>query len=153
MVGAISEPGDLLDINIWLALAAASNRHHKPAQSYWQTKASGRIWFCRHTALGVKRLLGQRAVMGEQTQTTAECWATWQTLMRMPSVALMTEPANLEICLTELVRQSSWPGKMWSDAYLAAFAIAANLRLVSFDRDFARFPGLNWLHLPTEVPA
>lgn len=44
------------------------------------------------------------------------------------------------------------PGKMWPEAYLVTFASATNLRLVSFDRDFARFPGLNWLHLSTEVP-
>jgi predicted nucleic acid-binding protein len=36
---------------------------------------------------------------------------------------------------------------MWTDAYLAAFAITSGSRLVSFDADFARFPGLHFLHL------
>jgi predicted nucleic acid-binding protein len=35
----------------------------------------------------------------------------------------------------------------WTDAYLAAFAVSASLRLVSFDADFKKFPGLDFLHL------
>jgi predicted nucleic acid-binding protein len=35
------------------------------------------------------------------------------------------------------------PG-LWTDAYLAAFALSAGLRMVSFDSDFGRFAGLAW---------
>jgi hypothetical protein len=35
----------------------------------------------------------------------------------------------------------------WTDAYLAAFAKAGGLRLVSFDGDFTRFGGLDLLRL------
>jgi predicted nucleic acid-binding protein len=35
----------------------------------------------------------------------------------------------------------------WTDAYLAAFARSAGLRLVTFDRGFARFSGLEVLLL------
>ena len=35
----------------------------------------------------------------------------------------------------------------WTDAYLAAFAKCAGLRLVSFDAGFSRYPGLAWLLL------
>ena len=40
------------------------------------------------------------------------------------------------------------PSRMWSDAYLAAFAVTGDLRMVTFDRDFNRFTGLNCLRLP-----
>jgi len=33
--------------------------------------------------------------------------------------------------------------RLWTDAYLAAFASSGGYRLVSFDRDFAQFEGLN----------
>ncbi len=41
------------------------------------------------------------------------------------------------------------PYRLWTDAYLAAFALAGGYRLVSFDRDFLRFRpyGLNLLLL------
>jgi hypothetical protein len=37
------------------------------------------------------------------------------------------------------------PPRLCTDAYLAALAIANGWRLVSFDRDFGRFEGLQWL--------
>lgn len=145
--------GDLPDVNVWLSLSAPLHIHYAPASVYWQTAAAPRVWFCRHSALGLKRLLGTRSVMNAQMQSTAQCFASWQTWLRLPEVGMLADPPQVDIELDRLAQQTAWPGKMWSDAYLAAFAIAANLRLVSFDRDFARFPGLNWLHLPTEVPA
>ena len=145
--------GDLPDVNLWLALTADHHIHHSRAQTYWHTHARPRIWFCRHTALGLKRLLGQSSVMGAQVQTTLQCWTSWQTLMQLHGVGMVSEPATVDACLAGLAAKASWPGKMWADAYLAAFAMASNHRLVSFDRDFSRFPGLDWLHLTPEVSA
>jgi hypothetical protein len=33
-------------------------------------------------------------------------------------------------------------GSKWTDAYLAAFAIGADFRLIAFDRGMGRWPGL-----------
>jgi predicted nucleic acid-binding protein len=38
-------------------------------------------------------------------------------------------------------------GGSWTDAYLAAFAMASGSRLVTFDAHFHRYPGLEFLHL------
>jgi toxin-antitoxin system PIN domain toxin len=45
---------------------------------------------------------------------------------------------------TDLCRRSDAVGNLAADAYLAALAIESGCEWVSFDRDFARFPGLNW---------
>ena len=37
-------------------------------------------------------------------------------------------------------------GNLVTDAYLAALAIESGAEWVTTDRDFARFPGLNWRH-------
>ena len=42
---------------------------------------------------------------------------------------------------------------LWTDAYLAAFANCAGLRLVTFDEGFYRFKGLDVLILTTARPA
>lgn len=143
--------GDLPDVNVWLALSAPHHAHHGQARAYWQDAAPARILFCRHTALGLKRLLGQSAVMQAQTQTSAQCWASWQTWMQLPEVGMQAEVAGVDAQLAQWQAQVNWPGSLWPDAYLAALAMTANLRLVSFDRDFSRFPGLNWLHLLKET--
>jgi predicted nucleic acid-binding protein len=45
----------------------------------------------------------------------------------------------------QLLRSEEVPARLCTDAYLAAVAIANGWRLVSFDRDFERFGGLQWL--------
>ena len=42
-------------------------------------------------------------------------------------------------------------GQRVSDAWFAALAIESGCEWITFDRDFARFPGLNWRTLDDEV--
>ena len=62
-------------------------------------------------------------------------------------VALLAEPAGLDELL------GRWSGELdlrtgnWTDAYLAAFALAGECRLVAFDGDFRRYRGIQLLHL------
>ena len=44
-----------------------------------------------------------------------------------------------------MCREGRASGDLIPDAYLAALAIELGAELISFDRDFARFPGLRWL--------
>lgn len=145
--------GDLPDINVWLALSAPYHRHHAAAQAYWHGEAASRIWFCRHSMLGLVRLLCQKTVMAPApAHSSDQAWQAWQSLRSLPEVGLLPEPEAVDAQLADFVaRCAPWPTALWPDAYLAAFAAAANLRLVSFDRDFSRFPGLNWLHLTPET--
>lgn len=51
---------------------------------------------------------------------------------------------------TSLCRKSDVKGNLIPDAYLAALAIESGCTWVSTDRDFSRFPGLDWKH-PQEI--
>jgi toxin-antitoxin system PIN domain toxin len=44
----------------------------------------------------------------------------------------------------DLCRRVDAVGNLAADAYLAALAIESGCEWISFDRDFARFPGLDW---------
>ena len=44
----------------------------------------------------------------------------------------------------DLCRRSGARGNLVPDAYLAAMAVESGCEWVTTDRDFARFPGLNW---------
>ena len=98
--------------------------------------------------LGFMRLSTQARVLS-RTLTNPEAWAIYQRYLATPNLVFMAEPGNLEQNLLTLTKDTSLPNRYWTDAYLAAFALAANARLVSFDRDFSRFAGLDFLHLPT----
>ncbi len=147
MNASTSTMGDLLDINVWVALGDANHSHHRTAQTYWAGPSHDQLWFCRHTALGFKRLMCQPAMLGERVLTIVQAFEAYQVIRKQARVDLMLDPPDLESAWVALALQSPWPPRMWPDAYLAAFAITANLRLVSFDRDFSKFAGLNWLHL------
>lgn len=142
--------GDLLDTNVWVSLMVPHHRHYPAAQDYWHERTGPVLAFCRQTQVGLMRLLGTASVMNGRPNTSEQSWAVYTTLLADKTVKLLPEPSTLDVELARLTQIASWPAPMWPDAYLAAFAIAANLRLVSFDHDFSRFPGLNWLQLTAE---
>ena len=64
-------------------------------------------------------------------------------------VDLLAEPTGIEEVMTEWCHDGLATSKNWTDLYLAAFAVAGGLRLVTFDDDFHSFPRLELLHLQT----
>lgn len=138
---------DLLDVNLWLALVDKRHVHHSLAHDYWSKSGGKQIAFCRITMMGFLRVCtNPRAV--ENPKTIAGAWAIYQEFSALPNIRFLAEPSSLDTHFQTLTTQSAFPHHLWTDAYLAAFAIASGSRLVSFDSDFARFPGLNFLHLP-----
>lgn len=67
--------------------------------------------------------------------------------LAQPGVRLVTEADEHWLHLRRLVAASGAGGNLAADAHLAALAISHGATLVSFDHDFARFPGLHWLNL------
>ena len=47
---------------------------------------------------------------------------------------------------TRLCRAANAKGNLIPDAYLAALAIESGTEWITADRDFSRFPGLQWRH-------
>jgi predicted nucleic acid-binding protein len=50
---------------------------------------------------------------------------------------MMEEPAGIDPLFRQFTGGNQASTKLWADAYLAAFAQAANLTLVTFDRALA----------------
>ena len=139
--------GDLPDVNIWLALLNQQHPHHLAAKTWWDDAASERILMCRITMLGLLRLSTNKAVMGGAPYTVEQAWAAWQAIMDLPEVGLLTEPAGLDALMRNYTRQTQFRPADWTDAYLAALAQLAGLRLVTFDRGFGQYANLNLLTL------
>lgn len=152
--------GDLLDINVWLALAVQEHPHHAIAHRYWRevqaqqaTTRTPFLWFCRVTMLGMVRLLCQPKAVGTGALNLSTAWALHQQYRALPQIGLLADPAGCEAQLQRWVTPvdgNELPARLWTDAYLAAVAQSASLRLVSFDRDFQRFTPSRCLILPTQ---
>lgn len=140
-------PVDLLDINVWLAVCLPDHHHHRRARAFWDDESGRELAFCRVTSLGFVRLATHRAVTGDPPLTVEEAWRTYNDFRNLPEVIFAAEPEGCEQQLEAWANGGDFPPRLWTDAYLAAFARTGGFRLVTFDRDFRRFRGLDFLHL------
>jgi uncharacterized protein len=67
--------------------------------------------------------------------------------LRWRSNARIVRPGDRHWPIFEdLCRRTQARGKLIADAYHAALAVEHGCEWLSFDRDFAEFPGLRWRH-------
>ena len=71
--------------------------------------------------------------------TNRTVWLELDALQALPQVAWRAEPPGAFAQWRTLATMDSASPKVWMDAYLAAFAMAAGLRLVTLDKDFKNF--------------
>jgi toxin-antitoxin system PIN domain toxin len=133
----------LPDINVWLALAFEAHKHHGPAKNWFEGIQDDSIAFCRLTQLGFLRLSTNSAVFAEEALSLGNAWDCYDLLLEDSRVEFVLEPLGLDHFFRLFTAGSSWSPKVWNDAYLAAFSLTANVRLVSFDRAFRRYEDLD----------
>jgi len=67
--------------------------------------------------------------------------------IRQQPNAVLVMPGNRHWTIfTDLCKVAAARGNLIPDAFLAALAIESGSEWVTTDRDFSRFPGLNWRH-------
>ena len=143
----MSDIGDLLDVNVWLALVVEGHPHHGVALGNWESFR--RPMVCRVTQLSLLRLLCNRQVMGNEVFEPEQAWKTYEQLIAARTVEFAHEPRELDSALKPLLKGARAGRDFWTDAYLASFAQCAGLRLVTFDAGFLKFRGLDALVLPS----
>jgi hypothetical protein len=125
-------------VNVWLALAHGIHPHHNAAKAWGVTLGSDSVvYFCRFTQLGLLRLLTNQNAMGDDLLTQSQAWKAFDTLLANPGNRMMDEPHGIDPVFRRHTDRAEASTKQWADAYLAAFAEAANLMLVTFDRALA----------------
>jgi toxin-antitoxin system PIN domain toxin len=133
----------LLDINVWLALTFQSHVHHVSAKRWLEAHPSQRMFFCRLTQQGFLRLASNPKAFGDEAVTLVVAWQLYDALLADPQFAFAEESPGLETLWRSFTARFDFSPKVWSDAYLAAFAQAGQLKLVTFDHDFHRYATLD----------
>jgi predicted nucleic acid-binding protein len=88
--------------------------------------------------MGLLRLLTLEAVMGpNEVMAQAQAWKTYDRWLQDDRIGFMDEPPGIEAAFRALTQSGQAAPKDWADSYLAAFALAAQLTLVTFDQTFS----------------
>jgi uncharacterized protein len=124
------------DVNVWVALAYRGHRHHPSAVLWFESLDDEIAYFCRVTQLSFLRLVSHPSVMGEDLKTQIAAWRAYDVFLADERVAFRPEPdgAQLESSFRRITSGHHSSSKQWPDAYLIAFAEAAGMILVTFDR-------------------
>lgn len=135
----------LLDVNVVLAAHRADHPDHT-ASSSWLDRllASGDQFGVPWTVWWSFLRLASHPRIFEVPTPAAESFAFIHSVRAQPGhVAVEPGPRHEEV-LQRIVDGGDARGDLVPDAVLAALAIEHGAGVVSFDRDFARFPGLHW---------
>jgi hypothetical protein len=125
------------DVNVWLALNFNKHVHNTTAVRWYEAQSDSTFVFCRHTQLGLFRLLSTEVVMQPDTLNQEQCWRVFDEWINSGEAILAGEPDGLDADLRLRTTEKIATPKVWADAYLAAFAETARLTLVTFDKALA----------------
>lgn len=130
----------LCDSNVFLALAVGQHVHHHRASAWFSALGENdKAEFCRATENSFLRLLSQQIAADYTPLTNRQAWEIFDLLMEDDATGFAKEPDGLAEVWRGLSDEGTPSPKVWMDAYLAAFAILARMRLVTMDKDFRNF--------------
>ena len=75
--------------------------------------------------------------------TNAQAWAIYDGMVSDRRAGFADEPVAIELHWKRYAARDMASPKVWMDAYLAAFAVAGTLRLVTTDQGFTQYVGLD----------
>ena len=135
---------DLPDVNVWIALSAPDHVHRARAEQYWKDEAAPKLAFTTITMLGLVRVCSNAPIFSGAPLDPVAAWSIFQGWIGYHQIVYHYEVNACRTVLDALVTTGSVSRRPWTDAYLAAYAKTAGLRLVSFDSDFRSYPGLDF---------
>ena len=139
----MNETGCLLDSNVWIAVTFDSHPGHQLASRAMQVMSeSSPALFCRATQQSFLRFISTPALTvhyGAQEFTNDDALELLERFMASPIVGYRDEPAGLFELWKRLAARPTAAPRTWMDAYLAAFAIAGDMQLITLDQGFSAF--------------
>ncbi len=136
-------PACLLDVNVWLSAAFAAHPAHGAARRVLhEASAQEPALWCRATQQSFLRLASTPAITAAYSvakATNADAWVALEAFLALPQVDVIDEPPELDRHWRQLGAIEQTAPKRWMDAYLASFAMAAGVLLVSLDRDISHY--------------
>jgi uncharacterized protein len=138
----------IVDANVLLYAVDRTSAHHEPARSWLDgSLAGGQAVGLAWIALLAFIRIGTNASILPSPMTVQEATDQVEAWVAAPAAVVAHPTARHAAVLRGLLRETGTAGNLTTDAHLAALAVEHGADIVSFDRDFARFPGITH-HLP-----
>lgn len=134
----------LADVNVLFPLLVSRHPHRVTALAWFDRQQNAEVALCRLTRLGILRLLCTEAVMGPDVLRPGAALDAVEVLENDERVIFAAEPPGVDRVLRDCISGRAGTPNLWSDAYLAAFALVSDVELVSFDKGFRNFAGLRF---------
>ena len=137
----------LVDLNLLVYAVNRDSPAHASAKSWILSALSAEepIVLCWAVLLGFLRITTQHRILSKPltAERAIEVVDGW---VNHPLVRIIGPGPDHWRILQHLLTETGVAGNLTTDAHLAALAIEHGFELCSTDRDFSRFPGLNWLN-------
>jgi len=135
----------LLDVNILIYAHRPDSDHHRVVRPWLDTLInSDEAYGVADLALsGFLRIVTHPKAFVAPTPMDQALVFT-QCLRERPNCVVVAPGQRHWEIFIRLCRETNIKGHLVPDAYFAALAIESGCQWVTTDRDFARFPGLNW---------
>ncbi len=143
----------VVDANVLIHAVNVDAADHVAARSWLEHRLSGTeaVGFAWVVLLAFLRIVTRADVLEAPLGPGAAFDYVEEWLDRPPATIVHPTARHLAV-LRGLLEPVGTAGNLTADAHLAALAVEHGARLVSFDRDFGRFPGLRWRHPADELP-
>lgn len=134
----------LADVNFLIALLHARHSASARAAAWLAGQDEPRsILACRVAQMGALRILTNPAWLKDDVLPARAVWEAWDLLLADDRFATVGEPPGLERAWRSLTEELPAGTCAETDTYFAAFAQVGGHRLLTFDRGFRRFGGLD----------
>ncbi len=135
----------LADVNVLIYAFRADAPQHRACRNWLESIVHGDVRYgVSPLALSaLVRVVTNKRAFPNPTPI-AEAFAFCERLLRDPNASTVEPGANHWRIFERLCRDGGIVGPRVTDAWYAALAIEHGCRFITFDRDFARFPGLDW---------
>lgn len=138
----------LPDVNVLIYAANADSPRYGPALKWLESAfmSPRGVAFSWVALLGFVRISTKSGIVARPITVEAALRFV-RTWLSQPSARIVHPTERHEALLGRLLLTAGTAGNLTTDAHLAALAIEHGATLASFDRDFARFDGLDFERL------
>lgn len=135
----------LADVNVLIYAFRSDSPHHAASRSWLDRTVAGDARFgVSPLALSAVVRITTDPRAFKQPDTMESALGFCNDLLDQPHCQIVRPGERHWNVFARLCRETGSRGRRVTDAWYAALAIEHGCTWISFDRDFARFPGLDW---------